>query len=245
MRAPNSNTQSLNILLMKKTLLSSILALFCADAAMATTYTTTTPTGDATTNGNYTGFNFIIDSSSYDANTGIITTGDGEALTADMTLNLTSIEIYRGTYHANDQFNSSTTSLVIVDASGNTLGVSTTLTLDASLNVIPGTDVSTQGLMTYSFTGLEITSDTEYTAYFTNSYTVADFETGIAFDISTDTANVRSAMTTAINDWEIINLSSASLNAATITTESIPEPTTASLSFLALAGLMIRRRRKA
>ncbi len=198
--------------------------------------------------GNYTGFYFNIDSSSYDATTGLITTGDGEALTEAMTLSLTSIAIYRGTNHANDQFNSSTTVLVIVDADGNTLGVSTTLTLDTSLDTIPGTDISAQGLITYSFENLEITSDTTYTAYFSNSYTIDNFNDGTAF--TTDkTANVRSAMTSAIDDWKIINLSSASLNAATITTEytasSVPEPTTASLSFLALAGLMIRRRRKA
>ncbi len=243
---------------MKKTLFTSILALCCASAAMATTYTTQNGAATTTNGGVYASITFVLDGT--EASDYTTTTDDGTSVfEAASTVNLDSITIYsRVSCSANDTWdtmgNDSTgtaftyDNLVLCITIDGTSYYSSTATVENGDTTVTGTLTSMENLasLTFEFEDVTISTATTYTAalYTYDSNTEAYTATSISLSASQYTSD----------DWSLTNLAgsvqgnSFGPTATTVVTSTyvaVPEPATATLSLVALAGLMVRRRRQA
>ncbi len=265
---------------MKKTLFTSILALCCASAAMATSYTTQNgvsvwtesdegePTAsDVVKNGgNYTGFSFTISSDSLNADVPVGTTGSlttvtsGDAadatLTADTSLSVTSITVYqRASY---DWDNDNAIYLCYIAEDGTTYYseagdcLSTAYATDPWDSSVTSTSLNTL-VFTFSDDSFVIDVDTSYKLMFVTG--VTDEDTGTITYSGYGTTEVSLHATLGSDsDWDLYNSATnipntsygaTGLTINTTTYTAVPEPATATLSLVALAGLMVRRRRQA
>ncbi len=234
---------------------------------MATTYTTTN--GDSGTNnggGVYSSVGFILDSETGDSYS--TSTNDGaDIFSAESTVSLNSITLYSRVsspdYDTHAEIHTPGTS---TGSSVNWTKVGTAI--DYS-NVVLRIEIN--GTVTYSSTAIVVNGDTTQTGSLTNIddlatltfnfdnlqintgtlYQATLFEYDAASDTYTQVALSLSASQNDAEDWYLYNktgnlqTNSYGPTGMTVVTSSIPEPATASLSLLALAGLMARRRRKA
>ncbi len=134
-----------------------------------------------------------------------------------------------------------------------TSSTSGTLTGGVEYNIILTISGSTWTVSAYtadSTTAVFSTSATIASAY-TSEYTGNLSELFLG-DASSDSVNLKSAVTVndiavydgVLSEDEMSTLSNNTLVYNTISTEAVPEPSTATLSLFALAGLCVRRRRK-
>ena len=243
---------------MKKYLLTGLLSFLCATAAMATTYTTENGFCDWDAEGNisssgvsqgdYYGFSFTLNGDSLNANkpsgtTGSLTTpSDGEAdFTTGSTVSLTEISIISS--NSAGAFNTAV-KLMLVDSKGNEFFSSSMSQEDNVVARDPWFDAATDPdasrfsscVGTYNFDGVELTIGETYEAFYLDA---AGNATSVRMRVG---LNGDDGYGVVDEDGNPVapGYSAAGL---TIVTESVPEPTTATLSLLALAGLMARRRR--
>ena len=217
---------------MKKTLIA-LLAL--AGVAAADTYTSSTP--DKTNQGSYYGFTLAPANATY------LTTD----IPADYTglLNLDSITIQT----RNDGSYASARVAVYEYSSDHTTGT--------YLGVSSAADFAVNTGVEFTFDSVTIDPTKRYQFLFVNTtatdlatfdqYKAASMNWGVAVTNSFN-ANIPQGWGTykgnGINSWEGQYVPVVSLTMSTPgATDSIPEPTTATLSLLALAGLCVRRRR--
>ena len=217
---------------MKKTLIA-LLAL--AGVAAADTYTSSTP--DKTNQGSYYGFTLAPANATY------LTTD----IPADFTglLNLDSITIQTrsdGSYNA--------ARVAVYEYTGDS-------TTGTYLGVSSAADFAVNTGVEFTFDSVTIDPTKRYQFLFVNTtatdlatfdqYKAASMNWGVAVTNSFST-NILQGWGTykgnGINSWEGQYVPVVSLTMSTPgATDSIPEPTTATLSLLALAGLCARRRR--
>ena len=219
---------------MKKTLIA-LMAL--ASIATAETYTASTPAKSADgAQGNYYGFTMAFDNTTY------LTTD----VPADLELNLDSITLQTRTG------NVTTAAMKVAvyeytgdSTTGTYLGISET-TLQ---------DVAADTTYTLTFDGITVNSSSRYQFLFVDGNTTADLttfdgykEAAMAWGVSVTnsfSAQIPGGWGTykgsGINSWEG---NYVPVTTVTLSTPVVPEPATATLSLLALAGLAARRRRK-
>ncbi len=219
---------------MKKTIIA-LMAL--AGLAAAETYTASTPakSGDGA-QGNYYGFTLAFDNSTY------LTTD----VPANLELMLDSITLLSRS--------SGATAAAMKVAVYKYTGDSTTGTfLGVSTNTIENAAGNTT--YTLSFDGITVNSSERYQFLFVNGGTTEDLTTfdgykaaSMAWGVSVTnsfSAQIPGGWGTykgnGINSWEGNYIPVTTI---TLSTPAVPEPTTATLSLLALAGLAARRRRK-
>ena len=219
---------------MKKTLIA-LMAL--AGLAAAETYTASTPAKSGTgAQGNYYGFTLTFDNSTY------LTTN----VPADTELNLDSITLQ------SRSDNSTATAMKV--AVYKYEGDSTTGTfLGTSVTTLA--DVANDTTYTLTFEDLTVNSSDRYQFLFVQADTTEDLTTfagyqAAAMSWGTSVTNSFGASipggwgtykSSGINSWEGQYIP---VTTVTLSTPAVPEPTTATLSLLALAGLAARRRRK-
>ena len=216
---------------MKKTIIA-LMAL--AGLAAADTYTASTPAKSA--QGNYYGFTLSFDNATYlttdvPANTQLtlesitLQSRSGSATAAAMKV---AVYKYEGDH-----------------TTGTFLGLSET-TLE---------NVADDTTYTLSFNGITVNSSDRYQFLYVNANTTEDLTTFDGYKaaaMSWGTAVTNSFSTqipggwgtykgSGINSWEG---NYVPVTTVTLSTPAVPEPTTATLSLLALAGLAARRRRK-
>lgn len=216
---------------MKKTFIA-LMAL--AGLAAADTYTASTPAKSA--QGNYYGFTLSFDNATYlttdvPANTQLtlesitLQSRSGSATAAAMKV---AVYKYEGDH-----------------TTGTFLGLSET-TLE---------NVADDTTYTLSFNGITVNSSDRYQFLYVNANTTEDLTTFDGYKaaaMSWGTAVTNSFSTqipggwgtykgSGINSWEG---NYVPVTTVTLSTPAVPEPTTATLSLLALAGLAARRRRK-
>ena len=219
---------------MKKTLIA-LMAL--AGLAAAETYTASTPAKSGTgAQGNYYGFTLTFDNSTY------LTTN----VPADTELNLDSITLQ------SRSDNSTATAMKV--AVYKYEGDSTTGTfLGTSVTTLA--DVANDTTYTLTFEDITVNSSDRYQFLFVQADTTEDLTTfagyqAAAMSWGTSVTNSFGASipggwgtykSSGINSWEGQYIP---VTTVTLSTPAVPEPTTATLSLLALAGLAARRRRK-
>ena len=219
---------------MKKTLIA-LMAL--AGLAAAETYTASTPAKSGTgAQGNYYGFTLTFDNSTY------LTTN----VPSDTELNLDSITLQ------SRSDNSTATAMKV--AVYKYEGDSTTGTfLGTSVTTLA--DVANDTTYTLTFEDITVNSSDRYQFLFVQADTTEDLTTfdgykAAAMSWGTSVTNSFSAnipggwgtyKNNTINSWEGQYIP---VTTVTLSTPAVPEPTTATLSLLALAGLAARRRRK-
>lgn len=245
---------------MKKTLFTSMLALCMVGAALAeddTIYTFTSnnyATAQAGGFGAYSSItDFVVSADSWDATSGVVdswsTTCDdsvidaiGAGFTTGTTVSLDSITLYSK--------HSGTTTVAPTYSDGLVMVI--TYTNAAGEDVVIKSDsleIAEEATSIGDFTAYAqiFTFDAEDAIIIGQNYTIT-FETSTGDSTSINISVSQSAGGTG-SDWYVgPNNTDFGPVAATVVTSTytyVPEPATASLSFLALAGLMIRRRRKA
>lgn len=232
---------------MKKTLFTSLLALCCASVAMASDYTTTVATNTDT--GGYYGIYFEL-SDEYTSSSITNSTAAAEAFAEATQVSLDSIEFTLKSTQGYVSYDTLINSEIALYCDGEYITSGTVSSYDITvlamdsmddLGVITTTYTYTYKSITYSFDDTVIDLDEEYTISFTtDTGSAARLEIGMTQDnVTTD-------------NWGGLNASGSdpSTNYAptvTISTSyvAVPEPATATLSLVALAGLMVRRRRQA
>ncbi len=225
---------------MKKTIIA-LMAL--AGVAMADTVDTTFTTTNAvsTKADNYSAAGFAFTLSGTALSTVSTPTGTTWATTGSI-VELTSITLVTGSRDATIEPGKHY--LVITDTSKNIIGWST------SAN-------SAVGESTWTFTAgndkaVTLNTNTTYYVFAENSYTAGATLSPDSCDLRVGTSGVvdyTSGVGTTYTGLSFIDANGTSKStryapAVTIITKAIPEPTTATLSLLALAGLAARRRRK-
>lgn len=219
---------------MKKTLIA-LMAL--AGLAAAETYTASTPAKSADgAQGNYYGFTMAFDNTTY------LTTD----VPADTVLNLDSITLQTRTGNATaDAMQVAVYKYTEDSTTGTYLGLSTT-TLK---------NVATDTTYTVEFDGITVNSSDRYQFLYVTAATTEDLATFDGYKAAAmawGTAVTNSFSTqipggwgtykgSGINSWEGNYIP---VTTVTLSTPVVPEPATATLSLLALAGLAARRRRK-
>ncbi len=213
---------------MKKTI---ALLLAAAGFAMADTYTASTPAKSA--QGNYYGFTIAFDNSTY------LTTD----VPADTVLNLDSITLQSRTNQSFDDMKVAVYTYEGDSTVGTFLGTSSTVTF------------ATNTTFTLTFDGIQVNSSDRYQFLYvaagTDDSTLSTFEGYQAAAMAWGTAVTNSFSTqipggwgtykgNGINSWEGNYMP---VTTVTLSTPVVPEPATATLSLLALAGLAARRRR--
>ena len=217
---------------MKKTI---ALLLAAAGFAMADTYTASTPAKSGTgAQGNYYGFTIAFDNSTY------LTTD----VPADTVLNLDSITLQSRTGDATFADMKVAVYTFVGDGTvGTFLGTSSTVTFAADTT------------FTLTFDGIQVNSSDSYQFLYvaagTDDSTLSSFEgyQAAAMSWGTSVTNSFGASIPAgwgtykasgLNSWEGQYIP---VTTVTLSTPVVPEPATATLSLLALAGLAARRRR--
>ncbi|MBR4107769.1 MAG: PEP-CTERM sorting domain-containing protein [Akkermansia sp.] len=216
---------------MKKTI---ALLLVAAGFAMADTYTASTPAkSGAGAQGNYYGFTIAFDNSTY------LTTD----VPADTVLNLDSITLQSRTDGTAIDMKVAVYTYEGDRTVGTFLGTSSTVTYAADTT------------FTLTFDGIQVNSSDRYqflyVAASTDDSTLSTFEGYQAAAMSWGTSVTNSFSTNipagwgtyksnGINSWEGQYIP---VTTVTLSTPVVPEPATATLSLLALAGLAARRRR--
>lgn len=122
----------------------------------------------------------------------------------------------------------------VSDSNGNVLGISDTVTYDSN-----ATTSGVYGVGTFSFSGsITLSSTAEYTFTIVNADTLNAYTGKLGYgEFKTYYSNN--------NGFKIDGLAANEYHpVVSIVTKTIPEPSTATLSLLALAGLAARRRRK-
>ncbi len=226
---------------MKKTLITAILA--CAAAASAADITLTSPGQTDDKRAGYTGFDFTLNNTAW-----LTPTPAGSTLTEEVTLNSMTIKSY-ATWFRNKPMG-----IAIYQKVGSTWNFVGKSAWETSVPV---------GTNEFEFSSLDLSSATTYTAVF---YGVESAFSSLAAG-STLTSLAGLEVPTAETPIAVAGLSLATAVAGSETiyggtpgtaatdympvvsftvtnTPAIPEPTTATLSLLALAGLAARRRRK-
>ena len=251
---------------MKKTLIT-LLALAGVAVATETQYveegTAITFNSDlalpnaAADGGTYNGVSFTLNPIS---DTGRFDSDLADGLTLSPQLSLTSITIC-GRYKNNTSYAEGNMRLVVVDAQTNTvlginnngsLGYSTTTANATSPADVPVTFTFSDVVLSSS--PINETTPKRYLAYFVLNSKIASVTVGETFATETYAFNVAAHGPGYTNssalDWSLINANGAAASSnyvpyLTVTTTAlpIPEPTAATLSLLALAGLAARRRR--
>ena len=153
-------------------------------------------------------------------------------------------------FNKNNTYGSGITSkdvyLYITDTEGTILGISEATSVSANTNAN-----TTGGSVTFTLDCDNLKTSNEYQAWFMgsdSSYSTSD--TGVqTISLSGNTVELRSvsALVSTSGDLKLLtNTSAATTNHtfANMSIKTVPEPTTATLSLLALAGLAARRRRK-
>ena len=219
---------------MKKTIIA-LMAL--AGLAAADTYTASTPAkSGAGAQGNYYGFTLSFDNAS------CLTTD----VPADTLLSLDSITL--------QSRSGSATAAAMKVAVYKYVGDSTTGTF-LGLSETTLENVADDTTYTLSFNGITVNSSDRYQFLYVNADTTEDLTTfdgykAAALAWGTAVTNSFSAQIpggwgtykgNGINSWEGNYMPVTTI---TLSTPAVPEPTTATLSLLALAGLAARRRRK-
>ena len=223
---------------MKKTIIA-LMAL--AGVAMAgtvdTTFTTTNAVNTKASKYSAAGFAFTLSGTAFSTTSSPVGT---EWATTGTMVELTSISLITGSRNDNEPGKHY---LVITDTSKNVIGWST------SAN-------SAVGESTWTFTAgndkaVTLNTNTTYYVFAENSYTAGTSWTPDSCDLRLGTdgvADYTSGVGTTYTGLSFIKSDGTSETryapAVTIKTKAIPEPTTATLSLLALAGLAARRRRK-
>ncbi len=251
---------------MKKTLYTSVLALCCACAAVAEdltdptelyTFTTGACQTSSSGNGSYTSINnFSIDADSYGLSLAVDTwatscsdssiSADEAGFTTGTTVSLDSIVLYSRT---DSQITDATakyyidpaTIMIITSNVDGSVITSDALTISDEMVTIGSTSVSAYA-MTFSFDAADsIVLDDTYTITFG---TVDEDGDITSLDLG---MNVATAAGGTDSGWYVNTDTNYGPNGAVATTSTytIPEPATATLSLVALAGLMVRRRRQA
>ncbi len=221
---------------MKKTIIA-LLAL--SGLAMADTYTASTPEkSSASAQGNYYGFTLAFDNADY------LTTN----VPADTELNLDSITLLsRSDGSANDM------KVAVYEYTG-----------DGTVGTFLGTSSTVQyaanTTFTLTFDGITVNSSDRYQFLYVNATaddatlgTFAGYQAA-AMQWGTSVTNSFSQnipggwgtyKSSALNSWEgmYVPVTTVTLSTPSVA-PAVPEPTTATLSLLALAGLAARRRRK-
>ncbi|MFI3243932.1 MAG: PEP-CTERM sorting domain-containing protein [Akkermansia sp.] len=242
-----------------------------ADTTEKVTYTTSNYVGDNMNGGNYNSIAFNIDSDYYGLNPTIdaaVTSADSTAseakeyFTSDAALTLDSITVVsRYSTGSSPSYTDSNTedsitysvssyyAYITIDGTTYTSKYSTTKT---QVLVYEDGDNGyyTRSLMTFDLANsdLAIYTDTSYTLQFGYTVTATDSETSETSTFEVTGASVGLAADVQSNDWYFGSSSTYGNPGMSITTSAlvtIPEPTTATLSLVALAGLMVRRRRQA
>lgn len=237
--------------IMKKTLFTSLLAASMLSTAMAYTESSSTTGGG----GLYSaGVIFSMTEDYYD---GAFLDGDAVALT-----NITLTNRYNSeeSHHSNNQANDySKLVLALVNEAGELIGTS-----EVVLTTVSGNTAGNLMTMSFNFDSISINVGEQYKAIFVyqneDSSLVNTGSSSITGGVGSQTTS------TAHGDWKYLNLngqcngsafdpanagkytvSGSTPNGMSVSTEalSVPEPSTATLSLLALTGLMLRRRRKA
>ena len=222
---------------MKKTIIA-LLAL--SGLAMADTYTASTPAkSSAAAQGSYYGFTLAFDNATY------LTTD----VPADTELNLDSI-----TLQSRSDSNTYGDMKVAVYAYAGDHTVGTFLGTSSTVQYVANTT------FTLTFDGITVNSSNRYQFLYVNAsaddatlgtlagYQAASMQWGTSVTNSFS-QNIPGGWGTyksnGINSWEgqYIPVTTVTLSTPTVT-PAVPEPTTATLSLLALAGLAARRRRK-
>ncbi len=228
---------------MKKTLIA-LLAL--GGIAMANTYTGITFSNDNTGTGltSLFGLTFNLKAASSD-----YTVTNTMSDTFPQTLTVTEISFDKAfVFNKNSRYGSGISSkdvyLYITDESGTILDISSATAVSASTNSSYAGDA-----VTFTLDCDNIQANTNYRAWFMGTdsgYTVES--TGVKTIITTD--NLVELRTTkalgTTGDLKLLTTAvggSANSTLSNISIKSIPEPATATLSLLALAGLAARRRR--
>lgn len=221
-----------------KIITSSIIALCCATAALASDYTTDSTQGSTTGQGGYYGFTFSLEAS-YLSSTIENVGEDLDAFIAksivaldQITLQTDKVSLSSMPYAIDKTFVSSY--IVLINAAGETVASSTsTSTTEDGINY---------ATISFNFTDSNLVIGEEYTVKFYE--TVAEVETALRLQILVTQDNCTT------DNWVLLDSSYATISETytpivSIGTSQIPEPTTATLSLVALAGLMLRRRRLA
>ena len=217
---------------MKKTLIA-LMAL--ASVAAADTYTSSTP--EKTNKGNYYGFTLAPANSTY--------------LTTDIPAGVTELNLDSITLLTRDGTYSTDMKVAVYAYEGdNTVGTY------LGSSSATGTDVAADTALTLTFSGVTIDPNARYQFLFVKAdatdLTLSTFDgyksAATAWGVSVTnsfTANIPQGWGTykgnGINSWEGQYVPVTTLTMSTVV---VPEPATATLSLLALAGLAARRRRK-
>ncbi len=226
-------------MLMKKTFITSLISLACAASASAGAVGTLTNTTDDTNQAGYTGFDFTL-------NADWLTASEG--LTLNPTVELSGITIETAnTWYRN-----------------NPMGIALFEKVDSTWNFVGKSDWKTSapvGDNTFTFDNLALSSTTTYTAvFYGNAQAFSELAaTSTLSGISSSSANIsqnptyeaplvsagiRLTSTTNSETLYTWNGTSSGTYAPKVSFSVVPEPATATLSLLALAGLAARRRRK-
>ena len=222
---------------MKKTIIA-LLAL--SGLAMADTYTASTPgkSGDSA-QGNYYGFTLAFDNSSY------LTTD----VPSDTILKLDSITLLSRSNGSSDDMK---VAVYEYDADG---------TVGAFLGTSSTVQFAANTTFTLTFDGITVNSSDRYqflyVAATADDSTLGTMEgyQAAAVQWGTSVTNSFSAQipggwgtytSSGLNSWEgiYVPVTTVTLSTPVSAAPAVPEPTTATLSLLALAGLAARRRRK-
>ncbi len=229
---------------MKKTFITAALSL-CTALAYGTDYTTTT-TGTGTGNGTYYGWCTALTHS-------YLTTTPESLQTTDV-LTLNSISIVGGTGSGGTLTDGAKLAIFKYSSDSN---------VGSFVGISDNVAVRTAGeSFTFSFSDVNLTAGQQYQFLFVSTTaTAATFTTDLAEGTTMLSAyqavagSVRHQVhnhssipggdgtykSSGMNSWEGAYVTSATYSLSTL---PVPEPTTATLSLLALAGLAARRRRK-
>ena len=226
---------------MKKTIIA-LLAL--SGLAMADTYTASTPDKSSpTAQGNYYGFTLAFDNSTF------LTTN----VPADTELNLDSITLLSRSDNSNNDGSANGMKVAVYEYDGDG-------TVGTFLGSSSTVQFATNTTFTLTFDGITVNSSDRYQFLYVNASaddttlgTLAGYQAAAMSWGTSVTNSFTSSIPggwgtykgSGLNTWEgqYIPVTTVTLSTPTVA-PAVPEPTTATLSLLALAGLAARRRRK-